>query len=95
LLAWRTEAGSAIQHAGRVQFIGNPDGSTTVEINMTYNPIAGALGHALARVFGADPKHQMNDDLARMKSFIETGKLPRDAARQAPSVAPGGSVPLH
>lgn len=80
LLAWRTEGEAFVQHAGRIHFQGNPDGSTTVDIKMVYNPVAGAVGHAIAWLFGADPKHQMDDDLLRMKSFLETGKLPRDAA---------------
>jgi uncharacterized membrane protein len=80
LLAWRTEGSALVQHAGRVQFLSNSDGSTTVEIRMLYNPVVGALGHAIAWLFGTDPKHQMDDDLLRMKSFLETGKLPRDAA---------------
>jgi uncharacterized membrane protein len=40
------------------------------------------LGHIVASLFGADPKSQMDDDLVRMKSFIETGKVPSDAAWQ-------------
>ncbi|HEX7081833.1 MAG TPA: SRPBCC family protein [Gammaproteobacteria bacterium] len=80
LLAWSTESGALVQHAGRVQFQGHPDGTTTVDIKMVYNPVAGAVGHAVAWLLGADPKHQMNDDLMRMKSFLETGKAPHDAA---------------
>jgi hypothetical protein len=34
---------------------------------------------AVASLFGADPKSEMDDDLMRMKSFIETGHQPRDA----------------
>lgn len=91
LLAWRTESGAAIQHAGRVQFRENQDGSTTAELHMTYNPVAGALGHAVARLFGADPKHQLDDDLLRMKTYIETGKPPRDAAAQPAGEQPGAT----
>ncbi|MGH8494585.1 MAG: SRPBCC family protein [Gammaproteobacteria bacterium] len=83
LLAWRTESGALIQHAGRVHFQDNSDGTTTIDIKMVYNPVAGAVGHAIARLLGADPKHQMDDDLMRMKSFIETGKAPHDAAERA------------
>lgn len=82
LIAWSTDHSSMIKHLGRVEFIDQGDGSTTVKVRMSYNPIAGALGHAVAKFFGADPKHQMDDDLMRMKSFIETGKLPHDAAAQ-------------
>lgn len=80
LLGWRTEEGSIVQHSGIIRFLGNTDGSTTVDIKLTYNPIAGAAGHAVAKLLGADPKHLLDDDLMRMKSFIETGRQPHDAA---------------
>ncbi|HEY8520176.1 MAG TPA: SRPBCC family protein [Gammaproteobacteria bacterium] len=80
LLEWRTERGAFVQHAGRVQFQQNGDDSTTVEIKMVYNPVAGAVGHAVAWLLGCDPKHQMDDDLMRMKTYLETGRPPRDAA---------------
>jgi uncharacterized membrane protein len=92
LLAWRTEPTSMVQHVGRVQFSAASENATTVEIKMSYNPVAGALGHAVARLCGADPKHRMDDDLVRMKAYIETGKSPHDAAmhlaRTSSSVAP-------
>lgn len=80
LLGWRTEEGSIVQHSGIIHFLANADGTTTVDIKLTYNPIAGAAGHALAKLLGADPKHLLDDDLMRMKSFIETGRRPHDAA---------------
>jgi uncharacterized membrane protein len=80
LLAWRTEDGGLLRHAGRVMFRPNDDGSTTVDVSMVYNPVAGALGHALAWLIGMDPKSQMDDDLLRMKTYLETGRRPRDAA---------------
>ncbi|HEU4617202.1 MAG TPA: SRPBCC family protein [Gammaproteobacteria bacterium] len=86
LLAWTTDDGAFMGHAGTVQFHANADGSTSVEVNMIYSPIGGAVGHAIARLIGADPKHQMDDDLLRLKSFIETGKVPRDAARRVTEI---------
>lgn len=44
LLAWRTVGSAFIQHAGRVRFQDNGDGSTTVDIKMMYNPVAGIGG---------------------------------------------------
>ena len=82
VLAWRTEPNSIVQHAGIIRFLSNPDGSTTVNIRLTYNPAVGGVGHIVASLFGADPKSQMDEDLVRMKSFIETGKVPSDAAWQ-------------
>ena len=57
---------------------------------MSYTPPAGVLGHGLATLLGSDPKARMDDDLARMKAFIERGAVPRDAAR-----ARSGSRWLH
>lgn len=81
LLAWRTEPGSPIQHTGRVRFIANRDGSTTADVKMIYRPVAGAFGHAIAWLLGNDPKQQMDDDLLRLKTFVETGEKPRDSAQ--------------
>ncbi|HWO41351.1 MAG TPA: SRPBCC family protein [Candidatus Eisenbacteria bacterium] len=82
VVAWKTVPGSPIQHAGIVRFQPNPDGSTRLDIRMTYNPVAGGLGHLVATLFGADPKSEMDADLMRMKSMIETGVPPHDAARR-------------
>jgi uncharacterized membrane protein len=82
VLAWRTEPDSVVQHAGIIRFLSNPDGSTTVHIRLTYNPAIGGVGHIVASLFGADPKSRMDEDLVCMKSFIETGKVPSDAAWQ-------------
>jgi uncharacterized membrane protein len=81
-LGWKTEPASPIQHAGIVRFEPNPDGSTRIDIKMSYNPVAGGLGHAVAAIFGADPKTEMDQDLARMKTMIESGRPPHDAARR-------------
>jgi uncharacterized membrane protein len=85
VLAWKTNPGSAVQHAGIIHFYPNPDGTTTVDVKLSYNPLAGALGHLVAGLFGADPKSQIDEDLLRMKSFIETGKRPHDAAQESRS----------
>jgi uncharacterized membrane protein len=47
---------------------------------MSYSPPAGVLGHVVAKLFGADPKTELDEDLLRMKTFLETGKAPCDAA---------------
>jgi uncharacterized membrane protein len=74
VIAWRSIEGSPIGTAGVVRFQPNEKGGTRLDIRMTYNPPAGALGHAVASFFGADPKHAMDDDLVRFKSLIEHGK---------------------
>jgi uncharacterized membrane protein len=80
LLAWKSLPGALVGQSGVTRFSVNPDGSTRVDVRMSYHPPAGVLGHAIAELFGVDPKHQMDDDLMRMKSYLETGVLPHDAA---------------
>jgi uncharacterized membrane protein len=92
LLAWRSEPGSPLQHAGRVRFEEAGDG-TRVTLQMSYSPPGGALGHTLAALLGHDPKHVLDADLMRMKAFIETGVAPHDAA--AAGTAPPAHGSLH
>lgn len=83
LIEWRSTPDSPVKQEGSVRFDANGNGGTRVSVRVCYLPPAGALGHALASVFGADPKSEMDDDLMRMKSMIETGKAPHDAAQPA------------
>jgi uncharacterized membrane protein len=79
-LAWESVPGSPVSHAGVVQFQPNADGSTRIQLRLSYLPPAGVLGHAVAALFAVDPKREMDDDLMRMKSFLETGIPAHDAA---------------
>jgi len=88
-MAWRSEPGSEIEQEGAVSF--EPvRGGTRVTVRMAYTPPGGVLGHGLARMLGADPKRQMDDDLARMKSFIERGVTPYTSYQ-----SPAGDRYLH
>lgn len=80
LVAWRSVPESLVKNAGRVVFTPVGEDATRIEIHMSYNPVIGVFGHLVAKFFGVDPKHQLEDDLVRMKSYLETGKTPRDAA---------------
>lgn len=81
LVSWRSVDGSAIRQAGTMRFDRNDDGSVRVEIQMTYNPPGGVAGHTVAKLFARDPRRQMDADLARLKTTIESGTPPHDAAR--------------
>lgn len=74
LIAWRTAQGSPVQSSGVVQFEPTNYGGTRVHVRMCYRPPANAIGHAAAAIFAKDPRHQIDDDLLRFKSFMETGK---------------------
>jgi uncharacterized membrane protein len=87
LIEFRSDPGSVIDHEGSVRFEPSADGSTRVDVKMSYRPPGGVIGHAVAALLGADPRTGMTADLMRMKTFIETGRPPHDAAgRHAPHV---------
>lgn len=74
LIAWRSIEGSPVENAGIVRFLPNERGGTRVDLRLTYNPPAGAMGHAVASLLGADPKRLMDEDLVRFQSLVELGK---------------------
>lgn len=75
VLAWRSEPESMIDNAGMVRFEPIRDGAATqVDIHLSYNPPAGAIGDAVASMLGVDPKSAMDDDLVRFKSLLEEGR---------------------
>jgi len=82
LIAWQSAPGSMIEQHGIVRFRSDGEDKTVIDVRLSYYPPAGAIGHAVASLFGADPKSEVDDDLMRMKSFIETGHQPRDAAER-------------
>jgi uncharacterized membrane protein len=78
-MTWRSVEGSTVHNTGRVRFEEDGDG-TRVHVLIKYDPPGGLIGHAVAKVFGTDPKSEMDDDLAKLKSLVETGQLPRGTA---------------
>jgi uncharacterized membrane protein len=81
LIEFSSEPGAPLEHYGVVRFEPE-DGGTRVDVKMSYRPPGGAVGHVAARLLGADPRSAMTADLLRMKSFIETGHQPHDAAER-------------
>ena len=73
-LGWKSVEGSTVDNTGIVCFRPNPDGTTQIDVRISYNPPAGALGHAVASLFGTDPKRAMDEDMVRLKSLLEEGK---------------------
>jgi len=73
LICWRSVEGSAVKTEGRVRF--DPaKGGTRIDIQLFYNPPGGAIGHALASLLGANPKKELDHDMLRLKSLLESGK---------------------
>lgn len=80
-LSWRSVAGSEVANAGTVTFEPAPAGrGTEVRVHLEYNPPGGALGAAVAKLFGEEPNQQLADDLRRFKQLVETGEIARSDA---------------
>lgn len=73
-VAWKTLPGAVVEHAGIIHFTRAGDDATRIQIRMSYNPPAGAIGHALLRLLGSDPRRMMDEDLVRLKSLLEEGR---------------------
>jgi uncharacterized membrane protein len=71
-IAWKSAEGELIAHTGALRLMVQDDGKTRVEVRLTYNPVAGAAGHAVARLLGADPARRLRQDLMRLKSYVES-----------------------
>jgi uncharacterized membrane protein len=104
LIAWRSVQGSKIDHSGRVRFTPAPrEQGTEVRVELRYDPPGGALGAALAKLTGEEPRQQVKDDLRRFKQVMETGEVVRSEAtpegqtarrllKQRPARPPEGDV---
>ena len=86
-MTWRAVEGSEVDHTGRVRFESDGEGAR-VHVQLRYAPPGGVIGHAVAKAFGVDPRSEMDDDLLRLKSMIESGRVPRDSAALHPPGEP-------
>ncbi len=75
LIAWRSLEGD-VEHAGSVWFKDAPgDRGTEVRVEMQYNPPAGVVGAVMASLVGKEPSQELQRDLHRLKSLLETGEV--------------------
>lgn len=80
-IAWRASPGAQVRHEGVVRFEPAPGGrGTEVHVHLTYQPPAGPIGVALAKLMGQEPEQQVAEDLRRLKQILETGQIVRSEA---------------
>jgi uncharacterized membrane protein len=81
---WASVGDADVPNKGMVWFVPAPDGvSTEVHVLMVYEIPGGAVGKAVAKYFGEEPRQQLDDDLRRFKQVLETGEVVRsDGAPQ-------------
>jgi uncharacterized membrane protein len=77
LIGWQSLPGADVDCAGSVRFLPLGDGGETeVHVVLRYDPPDGALGVAVASLFGADPATTVREDLERFKEQVEAGRVP-------------------
>ena len=90
LIAWRSLPGSEINNAGSVHFTPSADGKgTDVRVVLSYEPPAGQLGVAVAKLLGEEPSKQVADDLRRLKQVMDTGDVGTASRARRPSSTAG------
>lgn len=77
LIAWRSLPGADINNAGSVHFssVGGDTGQTEVRVVLSYEPPAGKVGVAVAKLLGEEPATQVADDLRRFKQVMEASEI--------------------
>jgi uncharacterized membrane protein len=86
LIAWRTLPGAEVSSAGSVHFTPAAGGATEVRVVLSYEPPAGWLGAAVAKLLGEEPSQQVEDDLRRLKQVMDAGETaaaPRHSTTRA------------
>lgn len=72
VIGWKSVPGAAVPNAGSVRFTDSPDGlGTVLQVTIEYAPPGGAMGSAVARLFGDDPARQVSEDLETFKQNLE------------------------
>lgn len=74
LIEWKSVPGAAVENHGVVHLEPAKDGQTRLQIQMSYQPPAGLLGHAFAVLLGLDPKSLLDQDLIPLKALFESGE---------------------
>jgi uncharacterized membrane protein len=70
-VSWKSTDSASIQNCGEAKFEASPDGSTRLTLRVVYEPPLGAIGHAVAKLLGVDPKHELDADMLRLQRLFE------------------------
>lgn len=83
VIAWKTLPNATVEHAGIIRFEKVDEDHTRLDIRMSYNPPAGAIGHTVAKLFHKDAKSAMDDDMVRLQGILEGRGKPRSTRQRA------------
>ena len=73
LVEWCSLPGAVVENHGIVRLDDDTEGYTRVQVQMSYTPPAGLLGHTFASFLGIDPRSVMHHDFVQLKSVLEHG----------------------
>ncbi len=91
-IAWKSAEGADVRNTGAVEFLRAPgDRGTEVRATIAYEPPAGQAGRLLAKLWGEEPARQIEEDLRRFKSMMETGEVPTTEGQPSGRGAGAGS----
>ncbi len=77
LIAWRSLPDSQVATTGSIRFKELENGrGTAVTVSLKYNPPGGKVASAIAWLLGRDAEQEIDEDLRRFKSKMETGEVP-------------------
>jgi len=93
IIAWQTDEGAMVGHAGSVRFERLPGDATLVRVSLQYDPPGGELAHLVTEVFGADPGERIQEDLTRLKEALARAHEDRDGMQPATASALGYRPP--
>jgi uncharacterized membrane protein len=73
LIGWHSVGSGDVDNAGSVHFAPAVDHrGTEVRVILQYDPPAGLVGVAMAKILGEDPEQQLEEDLHRFKQMMES-----------------------
>ena len=81
VIAWQATSGDVVHH-GTVRFkrVGP---KTRVKVRIEYEPPAGKMGAAVAKLFGGDPRAQLDEYLKKLKKLLDKNPSPEQIRRGA------------
>ena len=70
-IGWQSQPGSAIEHAGKIDFRDAENGGTEIHVLLTYHAPAGALGENVVKLFTPLFKNLVKEDVEGFKWYME------------------------
>jgi len=77
VIAWQSLDNADVDTAGSVHFTELPHNrGTEVRVTLKYDPPAGKVGTAIAKLVGMSPEAQIRADMRHFKELLEAGEIP-------------------